>query len=84
MRIKAIVLAIILTPGAHNVYALSLDSEQNADQDSVTEQKTQPAERDTKDTNNEKPSPGFTPSERIEADSAVSTTMKRCSESSKR
>lgn len=75
MRIKRMVLALLFTLGTENIYALRLQSDEGAEQNSAAEQKPQPAKRETKDSNKQKPSrssPGFTPSEKIKADSAVS------------
>ena len=76
MRIKRMVLALLFTLGTENIYALRLQSERvRRSKQRQLNKKPQPAERETKDSNKQKPSrssPGFTPSEKIKADSAVS------------
>ena len=71
MRIKRMVLVLLFALGTENIYALRLQSDEGTDQNSVAEQKPQPAKRETKGSIKQKPSvssPGFTPSEKIKAD----------------
>ena len=75
MKIKPMILVLLFALGTENIHALKLQSDERTNQNSAAEQKSQPEKRDTKDSNKPKslqPPRGFTPSEKIEADSAVS------------
>lgn len=75
MKIKRMLLVLLFVVGTENTHALKLQPDERTDQNSAAEQKSQPEKRETKDSNKPKssqPPRGFTPSEKIEADSAVS------------
>ena len=75
MKIKRMILILLFALGTKNIHALKLQPDERTDQNSATEQQLQPEERTAEDRNKPKssqPPRGFTPSEKIEADSAVS------------
>jgi|GEM_PF-1525762 len=75
MKIKQMILVLLFVLGTENIHALRLQSDERTNQNSATEQESKPEKRETNDSNKPKssqPPRGFTPSEKIEADSAVS------------
>ena len=75
MKINRMILVLLFALATENTHALKLQSDERTDQNSAAEQQSQPEKRATEDRNKPKssqPPRGFTPSEKIEADSAVS------------
>jgi hypothetical protein len=75
MKIKQIMLILLFALGTNNIHALKSQPDERTDQNSAAEQQSQPQKSATEDRNKPKssqPPRGFTPSEKIEADSAVS------------
>ncbi len=75
MKINQMILVLLFALATENTHALKLQSDERTDQNSAAKQQPQLQQGETKDNNKPKssrPPKSFTPSEKIEADSAVS------------